>query len=59
MGPETDAPSVNETSATFAEISDEALEWAAGASPNPAISIASAPTVSILVMCCGGENDRS
>jgi len=35
-----------------AEISDEALEAAAGAPPG-AFSISGAPTVSIVVMCCG------
>jgi hypothetical protein len=37
------------------DVSDEALESAASATPVPAaaLSFPSAPTVSILIMCCG------
>ena len=37
------------------DVSDEALESAASATPAPAaaLSFPSAPTVSILIMCCG------
>ena len=39
------------------EFSDEALEAAASATPVPAaaMSFPSAPTVSILIMCCGNN----
>ena len=40
------------------EVSDEVLEAAASATPVPAaaMSFPSAPTVSILIMCCGDNN---
>jgi hypothetical protein len=37
------------------EVSDAALEAAAGKATNPAASFPSAPTVSVLVMCCGND----
>jgi len=37
------------------DISDEAIEAAANATPGPAFSIVGAPTVSILFACCGND----
>jgi len=37
------------------EISDEALEAAASQAPAGAMSLPAAPTVNILVMCCGNN----
>jgi hypothetical protein len=40
------------------EVSDEALEVAASPTIGAAMSLPAAPTVSILVMCCGNESTR-
>jgi hypothetical protein len=37
------------------EISDAALEAAANALPGAAMSMPNAPTVSIIVVCCGND----
>jgi hypothetical protein len=37
------------------EVSDEALEAAAGTTTGPAFTFAGAPTVSVLFACCGND----
>ena len=37
------------------DLPDEALEAAAGTMPNAAMSFPAAPTVSVLVVCCGND----
>jgi hypothetical protein len=37
------------------EVSDEALEAAAHATASPAMSLITAPTVSVLIACCGND----
>jgi hypothetical protein len=39
------------------EVSDEALESAAHAATGAAMSLPAAPTVSILVVCCGNDSN--
>lgn len=38
------------------EVSDEALEAAAGTTTDAAMSLPGAVTINVLVMCCGGDN---
>ena len=40
------------------QVSDEALETAAGTQAGPAFSFPNAPTVSILVVCCDNSSAR-
>jgi hypothetical protein len=47
----------NERTILHFEVSDEALEAAATPRSGAAMSLPSAPTVSILVMCCGSDNE--
>jgi hypothetical protein len=49
---EIDCAASDEQILTY-EISDTALEAAAGTLPGAAMSMPNAPTVSILIVCCG------
>lgn len=40
------------------EVSDAALEAAAGTMTGPAMSFPNAPTISVLVMCCDNSSAR-